>query len=86
MPTCRRAAPGQRRHDEHRAPRLVASAAISAAITARGSAMRAIAVAHGEREHKSDDAEGADLVIAHDRKAAFVVSPARPSAKSASPQ
>ena len=52
--------------------RLAASAAISAAITARGSAMRRDGGrAHGEGEHESDDAIGADLVIAHDGKAAL---------------
>ena len=34
--------------------------------------MRVMAVvAHGEGEHESDDAIGADLVIAHDGKAVF---------------
>ena len=50
--------------------RLAAPAPISAAITALGSAISAMAVrAHGKRQHERDDAIGADLVIAHDGEA-----------------
>ena len=62
----------QRRHDEHRAQAACGVGGDQrrhhrARLGDEGDRSRA----HGEGEHESDDAIGADLVIAHDGKAAF---------------